>query len=47
MLAIVLQVAGATLISLGAGLVYPPAGVILAGLFAVGFGIALERGRAE
>jgi hypothetical protein len=43
MLAIILQVAGSALIALGAGLIFPPLGIILAGAGALVFGIALER----
>ena len=43
MTATVLQIAGATLISVGAARVYLPLGIILAGSAALLFGIALER----
>jgi len=43
MTATILQIAGATLISVGAALVYLPLGIILAGISALLFGIALER----
>lgn len=43
MTATILQIAGATLISVGAALVYLPLGIILAGAAALVFGIALER----
>jgi len=43
MLATILQVAGAALIALGAGLIFPPLGIILAGAGALVFGLALER----
>lgn len=43
----ILQISGATLICFGAGMLFLPAGIILAGAFAVLFGIALERGDAE
>jgi hypothetical protein len=43
MTATIMQAAGATLISIGAGLVFIPAGLIIAGVFAVAFGISLER----
>jgi hypothetical protein len=42
-MATILQVAGALGISIGAGLIFPPAGLILAGVFALLFGLALER----
>jgi len=43
MTATILQIAGATLIPVGAALVYLPLGIILAGTAALLFGIALER----
>jgi len=45
MLATILQIAGISVISLGVGLWFPPAGVIIAGAGLVLFGIALERGK--
>jgi hypothetical protein len=45
MLATILQIAGIGAISLGVGLWFPPAGVIVAGVGLVLFGIALERGK--
>lgn len=45
--ATITQISGATLICLGAGMLFVPAGVMLAGAFAVLFGIALERTDAE
>lgn len=42
-MATTLQVTGALGISVGAGLIFLPAGVILAGVFALLFGLALER----
>ena len=45
MVATILQVTGITLVSLGIGLIFPPAGVIMAGVGAVLFGLAIERGR--
>lgn len=42
MLANVLQITGAVIISLGVGLIYAPAGVIVCGVLAVVFGVALE-----
>jgi hypothetical protein len=38
-----LQVAGAIAISLGVGLIFIPAGIIIGGVFSILFGIALER----
>jgi hypothetical protein len=43
MTASILQIAGATLISVGAALIYLPLGIILAGAAALTFGIAMER----
>ena len=37
------QVAGAIAVSIGVGLIFIPAGIIVGGLFAILFGIALER----
>jgi hypothetical protein len=42
-MATILQVLGALSVSIGAGLIFPPAGLILAGVFSVLFGLALER----
>jgi hypothetical protein len=42
-MATILQVLGALGISIGAGFIFPPAGLILAGTFALLFGLALER----
>lgn len=38
-----LQIGGATLITVGAALIWIPAGLIVAGAFAILFGISLER----
>jgi hypothetical protein len=46
-MAILAQTLGATAIAVGAGLIYPPAGVIIAGIFAILFGIAIERIKLE
>jgi len=43
MLVIILQVSGAALISVGAAIVWLPAGLMLAGAAALLFGIAMER----
>jgi hypothetical protein len=43
MLANIIQVSGAVLLSLGVGLIFPPAGLIVAGVLAILFGISLER----
>lgn len=45
MLATVIQVLGITLVSVGVGLAYPPAGVVVAGIGLVLFGLALERSK--
>lgn len=42
-----LQTAGATAISTGVFLVFPPAGVVVAGVFLLLFGLALERQDAQ
>jgi hypothetical protein len=39
----VLQIIGAAAVSIGAGLVFIPAGIMLAGMFLLVFGVALER----
>lgn len=39
----ILQVVGALLISIAVLVIFPPAGLIVAGLFAIAFGVALER----
>jgi len=46
-LVIGLQIAGAALISLGVGLIYLPIGIMALGVFAVLFGLALERRNAK
>jgi len=43
MTATILQILGAALVSAGAGFIYPPLGLIVAGVAALVFGIALER----
>lgn len=43
MLANILQVSGAVLISVGAAIFWLPAGIIFAGVSMVVFGLALER----
>jgi hypothetical protein len=45
MTATILQAVGIFTISLGAGLIYPPAGLVLLGAGALLFGIAIERGK--
>jgi hypothetical protein len=43
MLATILQVTGVSLVAIGAALIYPPLGIILAGVGALVFGLAVER----
>lgn len=43
MLVNVLQIGGAIAISVGVALIFAPAGLIVAGVFAVLFGLSLER----
>jgi hypothetical protein len=38
-----IQIIGALTLSVGVGLVYPPAGIIVAGILALVFGISLEK----
>jgi hypothetical protein len=45
MTATILQAVGILTISLGAGLIYPPAGLLLLGAGILIFGIAIERGK--
>lgn len=44
MVANLLQIGGIAAVAVGAGLVFMPAGLIVAGVGAVLFGLALERG---
>lgn len=37
------QIGGAVLITIGAGLIYVPAGLIVGGIFAILIGLSLER----
>lgn len=39
----IVQVSGAILVTVGAGLIYIPAGFIIGGIFAILIGISLER----
>jgi hypothetical protein len=39
----ILQIGGAVLVTLGAGLIFIPAGFIVGGIFAIVLGISLER----
>ena len=41
-----MEVIGAAAVSVGAGLIFPPAGIIAAGIFLLVFAIAVERSRA-
>jgi hypothetical protein len=43
MMASLIQIAGATLVSIGVGIVFPPAGIVMAGALAIVFGISLEK----
>lgn len=43
MKATILQILGAGLVSAGAAVIYPPLGLIIAGVAALIFGIAMER----
>jgi hypothetical protein len=42
-----MEVIGAAAVSVGAGLIFPPAGIIAAGIFLLVFAIAVERSRAQ
>lgn len=42
-MAAILQIVGALLISIAALVMFPPAGLVVAGLFAIAFGVAIER----
>jgi hypothetical protein len=44
MTATILQAIGILTISVGAGLIYPPAGLVLLGVGILTIGIAIERG---
>jgi hypothetical protein len=43
MLINILQIAGAILVSVGVGLIFAPLGLIMTGVFAILFGLSLER----
>lgn len=43
MLVNILQIGGAVAISAGVAFIYPPAGLIALGVFAILFGLSLER----
>ena len=42
-MATLIQLIGFVVVSVGVWFIYPPAAVIIAGLFTVAFGVALER----
>jgi len=42
-MASLIQVVGAVLVSVGVGIVFLPAGIIIAGALAIVFGISLEK----
>jgi hypothetical protein len=46
-IATIVQVAGSLALSVGVGLVFIPAGLVVAGALAVLFGIAMEKNSAE
>jgi hypothetical protein len=39
----IMQLGGAVLITVGAGLIYVPAGLVVGGIFAILIGLSLER----
>lgn len=41
------QVTGAIAVSVGIGMIFVPAGVVIGGVFAILFGLALERRNAR
>jgi hypothetical protein len=43
MMASLIQIAGAILLSIGLGVIFLPAGMIMAGALAIVFGISLEK----
>lgn len=45
MFATILQASGIAVVALGVGLWFPPAGIVVLGVGAVLFGIAMERGK--
>jgi hypothetical protein len=47
LITLALQTSGATLISTGAFLLFPPAGLVVAGAFLILFGVANERRNAQ
>lgn len=47
MLATILQIAGAALVTVGVGLIFLPAGFIVGGAAVILFGVAMERVDAQ
>lgn len=45
MIATIFQAAGAALIAIGVGVMFPPLGVVVAGVGVLLFGLAIERGQ--
>ena len=45
MIATIFQGSGAALIAIGVGVVFPPLGVVVAGVGVLLFGLAIERGQ--
>lgn len=46
-MATIIQIAGAVITSIGVGMIFVPAGLVLAGVFTIVFGVAMERNNAE
>jgi uncharacterized membrane protein len=46
-IATIVQIVGSLTLSVGVGLVFIPAGLVVAGVLAVLFGIAMEKNSAE
>lgn len=46
-LATLLQAVGASLVSLGLGIIFLPAGLVVAGVFTILFGLAMEKRSAR
>lgn len=44
MVATIFQAAGLALVAIGVGVIFPPAGLIVAGVGVFVFGLAMERG---
>jgi hypothetical protein len=43
----IIQIAGAVITSIGVGMIFVPAGIVLAGVLTIVFGVAMERDNAE